>query len=80
MVDACPTLGQWDQSKRMAVVTGRLQMPLLISSVLLLFRHFLRVYLFSGKTEKMAAGCDDFWVIFGIFSQVCYPSFHNNAK
>ena len=36
--------------------------------------------LFSGKTEKMAAGCDDFWVIFGIFSQVCYPSLHNNGK
>ena len=27
--------------------------------------------IFSGKTEKMAAGCDDFWVIFGIFSHLC---------
>ena len=36
--------------------------------------------IFSGKTEKMAAGCDDFWVIFGIFSQVCYPSLTYNGK
>ena len=27
--------------------------------------------IFSGKTEKMAAGCDDFWVIFGIFFRRC---------
>ena len=23
--------------------------------------------IFSGKTEKMVAECDNFWVIFGIF-------------
>ena len=39
--------------------------------------------IFSGKTEKMAAGCDDFSVIFGIYSQVFYclitenKHFHN---
>ena len=36
------------------------------------------------KMKKMAAGCDDFWVIFGrlsaFFSQVCYPSLHNNGN
>ena len=32
-------------------------------------------------SQKMAAGCDDFWVmIFGIFSQMCHPSLHNNGK
>ena len=36
--------------------------------------------IFSGKTEKMAAECDDFWLIFGIFSHVCYPSLPNNGK
>ena len=36
--------------------------------------------IFSGKTEKMAEGCDDFWVIFGNYSQMCYPSFPNNGK
>ena len=36
--------------------------------------------IFSGKTEKMASGCDDFWVIFCIYSQMCYTTLHNNGK
>ena len=36
--------------------------------------------IFSVKTEKMAAECDDFRVIFGIFSQVCYPSLPSNEN
>ena len=36
--------------------------------------------IFSGKTVKMAAGCEGFLVIFGIFSQVCYPSLPNNGN
>ena len=40
----------------------------------LLVKHFLR------ENGKMAAGSDDFWVAFGIYSQMCYPSLPNNKK
>ena len=52
---------------------GRLQMALLLS-----FQYLAIIYnghywsgIFSGKTEKMAAGCDDFGVVFGIFFHRC---------
>ena len=35
---------------------------------------------FSRKTVKMAAGCDDFLLVFGIYSQVCYPSLPLSVK
>ena len=36
--------------------------------------------IFTGKTENMAAGCDDFLGDFRHFSQVCYPSLTYNGK
>ena len=47
----------------------KLQMALVFSSVPCdnIYNGHYWSGIFSGKTEKMAAGSDDFWVIFGIF-------------
>ena len=62
----------------------RLQMALLFSSVpydnitATIVQPFSQVKRRKWRPDVTFLG--DFWVVFGIFSQVCYPSLHNNGK